>query len=663
MLSFLPSDIRLNDVRDDERRDILGLSYNSLVDWHIWIDQESVQCFHNRVDPPVPTYTERFDRSNFSALTKTAFEQAVGRTRNPNVLALDEALLGTIATWKDILSLELPDAQRSISALFNAIILARAVEDFDARSGEHGHAESLLDYVRNADVCIGRAIEQLMAERTESRVATKLYESQVLEPFEGLSMSSRISLVERFYQHEAVPYAYDFSVMSKYALSKLYERYVAVMRDEEAVQLSWWPAAPEGRWNRELGGLYTPQYIASFFAKYLRNRVPTRQFMGFTVADPACGSGVFLRAVMEEKLLASDIPVPESVGPALDSLFGVDIDQNAVAAARLSLALLHLTAAGKLPDDVPIELGDSLEIFAASSDAPGPFDAVMVNPTFVRTELQSDHVREAIRRHTDVAVGGKADTYLAFLTLSILALKPGGYGCFVVPQQFLTSLNLKRLRDWVMDRAWVQVIADLSAIRVFKASVYVCLLLVQKKDGYRLEAPPLSVIRCQRDVGMALVDLLDGHHRRTSSYSIFRSDQESLRRATWSVPFPEEAGLLRKLETMPRLNDVAVVRQGMSTGAKNVFIVNNSEVPGTEREIYRPFLPDPMIGRYALPEETGKQVLYPFLEGTPVDASQMERYFPETWERLNESRDVPFLAQVGTQQPCGLVATVLAPVS
>ena len=639
MLSFLPSNIRVNDVRDDERRDILGLSYNSLVDWHIWIDQESVLCFHNRFNPPVAAYTDHFDRSDFSALTRTAFDQAVGRTRNPNVLALDDALLGTIANLKDILGLELPDAKMSISALFNAIILARAVEDFDARTGAHGDANSLLDYVRNQNVSIGRAIEHLMAERTHSQVTDKLYDSRALDPFDGLSASSRIRLVEGFYQHEAVPYAYDFSVMSKYALSKLYERYVSVMRDEQAVQMAWWPSVPEDGGNKELGGVYTPQYIASFFAKYLRKNLPPREFSGVTVADPACGSGVFLRAVTEEKLLANDVPVSGAVGPSLESIFGVDVDANAVAAARLSLALLHLAAAGELPDDVPIERGDSLEIFASVSDVPGPFDAVMVNPPFVRTELQSDDLRTAIRQHTGVAVRGKADAYLAFLILSILALKPNGYGCFVMPQQFLTSPNLKRLRDWVMERAWVHVVADLSAIRVFKANVYVSLLIVQKKDISNEDVPPVSVIRCQRNVGSALVDFLDGNHRRTSSYSIFQSQQESLERTTWSVPFPEETDLLCKLDAMPRLNEVAIVRQGMITGADDVFIVDSQEIPENEREIYQSFLPDAMIGRFALPKESGKRVFYPFLEGAPVDVSQMEKYFPETWERLNKSRD------------------------
>ena len=653
MLSFLPSDIRVEDVLGDDRRDVLGLSYNSFLDWHIWIDQESVHCFHNRFDPPVVVYTEHFNQSGLSALRRTVFDQAMGRIYNPKVLALDEALLGMIANWKDVLGLEFPSAKESISALFNGIILARAVEDFDSRMGANSGVDSLLNYVRDYDVSIGQAIDQLIEERTHVRVSSELYDSRSLEPFRDLPKGTSLRLVEGFYKHEAVPYPYDFSVMSKYALSKLYERYSSVMRGEQAVQLGWSPPAPGAEWNRELGGVYTPQYVASFFAKYLRKRVSVDKLSRLTVADPACGSGTFLRAVAEEKLLASVDPVPESVGPALSALYGLDIDENAVAAARLSLALLHLAAAGSLPENVPIELGDSLDIFEPSSSSPGPFDAVLVNPPFIRTELQSDDLRRSVRHHIDDIVPGKADTYTAFLKFSILALKEGGYGCFVVPQQFLTSPSLRKLRDWVMEHTWVHLVADLSAIPVFKASVYVSLLIVQKKGFLGEEPPYVSVIRCQRDVGAALVDFIDGHYSRTSSYAIFQSGQESLRRVTWSVPFPEETGLVRKLEPMPKLDDVAVVRQGMITGADDVFIVDSHEVPEGERAIYRPLLPDSMIGRFVLPGESGKRVFYPFLEDVPVDTSQMENLFPETWARLNRFRDRLSSRKSAPKDPAG----------
>ena len=638
MLSFLPSDRRSRDIQERERRKILGLSYNSLVDWHIWIDQESIRCFYNRFDPPAAVYTHHYSESDYSALDRRVFDEAVGRAPNPNLLALDGALLGTISTWKEILHLEVPSATGAISALFNAIILARAVEDFDARLGKVVSSRSLLQRVKMPGASIGEAIDQLILERTGSHVSSRLFDKSTLEPFSLLSTSSRIRLIEAFYRHEAIPYDYDFSVMSKYALSRLYERYMLVMRDDASVQLPMFSLVPEEEWNRQLGGVYTPQYIASFFARYLRSRMPTKQFISSTIADPACGSGVFLRSVMEQKLLASDTPLEEATPQVLHSLFGVDIDRNAVAAASLSLALLHLAARGKLPEDVPIVQGDSLEYFVCPVESDEKYDAVIVNPPFVRIELQSNDVRQAVAQHANIAASGKLDMYLAFLALSIRALRPGGYGCFVVPQTFLTSDNLKSFRDWILEQAWVHVIADLSAIRVFRAGVYVVLIIVQRRNGSDDRIPPVSIIRCQRNVGLALDEFLEGNYRRTSSYSIFGTRRESLQRSTWTVPLPEEANLLDKLESMPRLKDIAVVRQGAITGADHVFVVDAHEVPPGEEEIYTPLLPERMIGRYALPSQTGKRVLYPYIGGVPVRTSKLKADFPVTWERLNRHR-------------------------
>ena len=642
MLSFLPQDRHLGSIRDEERREILSLSYNSLIDWHIWIDHEMVQCFHNLSRFPVPFFTQTFGQFDRSALERQTFDEAIGRAPNPNLPPLDSALLGKISDWRDILRLEIPSAYSSVSALFNAIILARAVEDFDTRMGKEVTIPSLLDLVRKPDAAIDEAICLLLDKRNASSVPFQLLDRETLKQFNGLSFESRVRLVEAFYRHDAVPYAYDFSVMSKYALSKLYERYVAVMKDGQSVQLSMLPAATEEEWNRQLGGVYTPQYIASFFSRYLRGKFPGDQFLRASVVDPACGSGIFLRSVMEQKLLSVSFPDnadSSAVASALDSVFGADVDKNAVSASSLSLALLHLAALGKLPESVPVDQRDSIAESTLAPESPGVIDAVIVNPPFVRTELQSEEVRRVISERLKTVVKGKLDTYHAFLFASIEALRPGGFACFVVPQPLLTSDNLKPLREWILDRAWVHLIADLSAIRIFQSSVYVVLLVVQKKGGPESEIPPLSVIRCQRDVGLALDDFLDGNYRRTVSYSIFGSRQQSLSRSTWSVPFPEEASLLDRLESFPHLGGIANVNQGVITGADDVFVLDSSEVPSDEEAVYRPFLPERMIGRYALPEDTGKKVFYPFIGEVPVDASKMEKEFPKTWNRINQYRD------------------------
>ena len=453
-------------------------------------------------------------------------------------------------------------------------------------------------------------------------ISESLFNRSSLEVFQRLSKSMCSEIINSFYSHPAVPYDYDFSVISKHALSKIYERYVAVMQLDEPIQFSFFPSEPEEAWNKRLGGIYTPQYIASFFARYLRSQLPPERFVESSILDPACGSGIFLRAVMEQKLSTRGNSLDGTVNEALQSLWGVDVDENAVAASRLSLALLHLAACGALPKDVPILRDDSLEFFAPGSETyDGTFDAVMMNPPFVRTELQSDVIRRAVARHVGHLARGKLDTYLAFISLSIRALRPGGFGFFVVPQPMLTSDNLAKLRQWVQDQVWIRLIADLSAIRVFDANVYVALLIVQRKDDVAFDDPPVSLVRCQRDVGSALEDFLDGRRRNTYSYSMFDAPQASLQRSTWAVQTPDETDLLNRLDAMPKLKDVAVVRQGAITGADEVFIVDVEDVPSGEEPLYQPLLPDRMIGRFSVPVETGRRIFYPYINDDAVTAA------------------------------------------
>jgi hypothetical protein len=238
---------------------------------------------------------------------------------------LDNALLGSLSDWRDILRYEIPSAFGAIPALFNAIILARAVEDFDSRVNNPSSDRSLLDLVRGSGGKIGDAIREVMSARNVhwSAIPSQLFDPDSLKKFDSLSPETTSGLVDAFYRHRSVPYDYDFSVMSKHALSKLYERYVTVMRDNRVVQLSMFPRGSEEEWNRQLGSLYTPQYIANFFSRYLRARLPGDQFINASIVDPACGSGIFLRSVLEEKLMLASNPgdgVFDSVlerGPAL----------------------------------------------------------------------------------------------------------------------------------------------------------------------------------------------------------------------------------------------------------------------------------------------------------------------------------------------------------
>ena len=281
---------------------------------------------------------------------------------------------------------------------------------------------------------------------------------------------------------------------------------------------------------------------------------------------------------------------------------------------------------------------DALELFAPNgSSRPEAYDAVMANPPFVRRELQSQMQRNLVDAHTNSVVGGKSDTYIAFLLLGIRALRIGGFGFFVVPQPLLTSPNLRALRNWILEHCWVHVIADLSAIRVFDANVYVALLILQRKGVSGQPPPHVTSVRCEREAGVALEEALSVMPRRTANYSIYQSSQEVLQRSTWSVTTPDEAALLDRLETLPNLRSIATVFQGVISGADSVFVVTKAQIPEGEEALYRPLLRDGDIGQFVLPNDAGEYLLYPHISGEDLTAADMEYRFPASWEMLTRN--------------------------
>ena len=259
VLSFLPHHLKITDLQLDDRRMILQLSYNSLVDWHVWISREEIQYVYNRIYPPAPTQPQRIDSSNLSALAKDVFDEATGRAPSPNLPTLDAALLETISNWRRILQSQLDTAnsQYEISSLFNAIIFTRAIEDYTARLRPRETHSDIRDCIKENGMTISEALRRCVINLTGEPVSPTLIDYSALEIFDSLPPSSMASLVEAFYRNPSIPYDYDFSVISKHALSKIYERYIAVMNSDQPVQFTFLPESTEQSWTKHLGGIYT----------------------------------------------------------------------------------------------------------------------------------------------------------------------------------------------------------------------------------------------------------------------------------------------------------------------------------------------------------------------------------------------------------------------
>lgn len=173
-------------------------------------------------------------------------------------------------------------ATASLSALFNAILFVRAAEDQRRQSNGNGNTQllpSIAERVGNGSVVLRSIVLSALDELRVSHLPAGLIEIEALSVFDSLDRSLMLELLGDFYRNRfARFYEYDFSLMSKHALSRIYEHYVSVLRIPTGNQLSFLPTMATETLDRGFGNIYTPEFIAKFFARYLRAHLPLRTF-------------------------------------------------------------------------------------------------------------------------------------------------------------------------------------------------------------------------------------------------------------------------------------------------------------------------------------------------------------------------------------------------
>jgi methylase of polypeptide subunit release factors len=648
VITFLRDPWRFRDLGRTNQRRLLTISYNNLVEWHIQVEPDEVTFVFNRTDPPRVVERQRISRDDVDTLRSEVFERIVGKRPNPNLLALDDALIETISYWKRNLSAEMgytvPNG--SLSALFNAIIFVRAAEDHHWRLQRLGTAyqneprpQALLEAWRASSALTLRDVILHNLERfIGTEVPEYLINEEPLRAFSDLDRQTVFSLLSDFYRNKGVPYEYDFSLMSKHALSRIYERYASILHIEESPQptLPLFPRLPEEEWNKAYGSIYTPQFIARFFARYLREQMPPLAYKRIRTADPACGSGIFLRTLLEFQCdPTQDGITTELIQAAFGNVLGLDVDENACQATRLSLALLYLVLTHRLPQTLNVFSAESIQYYQEHPELRGTYDCVIANPPFVSLDIQTPAMREHVRQFMDEYASGRIDMYLAFLRIGLEILKPGGYGLFVLPHSFLLSENARGMRRLISETAWVRCLADLSAIRVFEdRSSYIVLLIFQKRSGAEQKAPPATIVKCQDLVGRALQDALEGRRMETNFYSIYDVEQDVFGENEWLILPPTESRLKSRFGQLPVIDDFMHVREGFVSGADGVFIIRAEQIPPREKAIYVPYLPDQEMKLYTVPDETSLYFFYPYLGERLVGEDELKETFPKTWEYL-----------------------------
>ena len=239
--------------------------------------------------------------------------------------------------------------------------------------------------------------------------------------------------------------------------------------------------------------------------------------LGLTICDPACGSGAFLNQALSflidehqyiDELSASyhkDTLLKSKKDELLycktsileNNLFGVDINEESVEIAKLSLWLRTTDEKRKLSNlSNNIKCGNSLiddpeiagdKAFNWKKEFPkvfsnGGFDLVIGNPPYVDSESMTKsypNERNFISKNYESA-SGNWDLFIPFIEKGIQILKNENYLSFIIPNKVLTANYGTALRNLINKNYSIDEIYDLSKDNVFSVDVYPVILFISK---------------------------------------------------------------------------------------------------------------------------------------------------------------------------------------
>ena len=327
-------------------------------------------------------------------------------------------------------------------------------------------------------------------------------------------------IVESLYDKEP----YKFDVMPAYILGSVYERFLGKEINvgnnnsknkliNETVSIDLKPDV------RKAGGVfYTPEYIVNYI---IANTVTANEEA--TILDSACGSGSFLLVAYQymldfyqKKSPYKKLTLQQRKDILLKHIYGVDLDEQAVEVAKLSLLLKVLEGISKeeiestrrknlhaLPSlHNNIKCGDSLiddktvseKAFNWEEEFPtvcgilggkGGFDFVVGNPPYVSIRTLTKSFKPELKNYYSenyISAFKGYDLYVLFFEKGISLLKDKGKLGLITPNKYCTLDYGEKLRKLIIDNHSLIEIVDVSQLKIFpETSVYPYLTFIKKK--------------------------------------------------------------------------------------------------------------------------------------------------------------------------------------
>ncbi|MGJ0332934.1 N-6 DNA methylase [Aliarcobacter cryaerophilus] len=207
--------------------------------------------------------------------------------------------------------------------------------------------------------------------------------------------------------------------------------------------------------------------------------------LNLKILDPACGSGAFLNQALEyliseHKNLQNDLALMGDLFASYmveeeileHNLYGVDINEDAVEIAKLSLWLRTAKRGRPLT-----KLADKIVCANSLLEMPfseNSFDVVIGNPPYV--VLNPELLREYY------FVKGNYNTYIAFVEKSLKLLKEKRHLGFIIPNTWFSGDNYSDFRKHIINEFSLDEIIQLP-YDIFEAYIDTSIVLISKSKS------------------------------------------------------------------------------------------------------------------------------------------------------------------------------------
>lgn len=345
--------------------------------------------------------------------------------------------------------------------------------------------------------------------------------------------------------------------------------------------------------------------------------------LSLKILDPACGSGAFLNQALNflihehenlqrELVVMGDITAYYEIEKSIleHNLYGVDINEDAVEIAKLSLWLRTASKGRELTT-----LADKIVCANSLLEMPfeeGTFDVVIGNPPYVRVQgLKSNYENESkLYEEKYVSATGKYDLYALFLEMSFKMIKNSGKLSYILPHKFLVANFGKGIRAYLVENRAVESLLHFGSEMVFEdASAYTCIVTLSR-DNEELKFKHISPS-----------NIFDEFQFDSTTY-------EKLDDKVWNLTSQNIEYILNKINQMPlKVKDIfRGVYQGIVSGDNKAFYLKNCIEDGNyivgeselfdqkvkvEKELVKKILNGKTIKQYEI-EYDNLYIIYPY---------------------------------------------------